>query len=343
MKRRKTKLLAVGVAVLFIVLWAILHPKPKSADQLAQSKPSPTPQAAAAIGAPPLTQDQVEKNKAVIKQVENAFATPIAFYGRVIDQNGAPVGAASVGYAPIDNFLASTTRYTGVSDANGYFSIEGVKGVALSVGVGKQGYYAVDDKYDKSPSSAATFAYGMGPDSYRQSPPTKDKPAIFVLHKMGKTEPLVRVEKSTRIPKDGTSVSVDLMNGSLSSDGSFRVEAWTQAPTSGRKFAWRCRVSVPGGGLIERKGEFDFEAPSDGYEESVEITIPQDAEQWTSQQQRNYFVRLQDNRYARVNFRMIAGGNHYFILESFLNPKPGSRNLEFDPSKKVEPTPPPEK
>jgi hypothetical protein len=148
---------------------------------------------------------------------------------------------------------------------------------------------------------------------------------------MGTTEPLVRAAQSAPVPKDGTPVTVDLMTGRLSPNGNLRVEAWTEAPEGGRKFSWRCQVTVPGGGLAERTGQFEFEAPEDGYEESVELGMGQDAEQWTSDQQRDYFVKLPDGRFARVKFRMIAGGNHYFVMESFLNPTPGSRNLEYNP------------
>ena len=50
---------------------------------------------------------------------------------------------------------------------------------------------------------------------------------------------------------------------------------------------------------------------------------------------KQFFVRLADNRYARINFQMITGGDHFIVLESFLNPTPGNRNLEFDPQKAV--------
>jgi len=146
---------------------------------------------------------------------------------------------------------------------------------------------------------------------------------------------LVRIEKRARLAKSGTPTVLDLASGIVNSPGNLQIEAWTEEPEGGRKFGWRCRVTVPNGGLVERKNQFDFEAPEEEYVESVEITMRRDAEQWMSQQQRDFFVKLPDNRYARMSFTMIAGGNHYFLLEAFLNPNPGSRNLEFDPAKAI--------
>ena len=321
---RRRIILLLAVVLLMLGLWWLLRvPQPEPSPQVVAGPGAST--SPAATGASPAPQTEAELRQKAVAMIEKIFDTPIAFYGRVVDQNGDPVPDADVGYTAADRFNASGSQYTGKSDAAGYFQITRIKGGGLLVGVGKHGYYPVEGK------SSQNFGYGMGADSTRKPPPTKDNPAVFVLHKMGATEPLIRVEKNARIPKDGTPVTVDLMTGRLSPNGNLRVEAWTAAPESGRKFTWRCRVTVPGGGLVERKGQFDFEAPEDGYEESVDLGMPHDAEEWTSDQQRDYFVKLPDGRFARVNFRMIAGGNHYFVMESFLNPKPGSRNLEYDP------------
>ena len=57
---------------------------------------------------------------------------------------------------------------------------------------------------------------------------------------------------------------------------------------------------------------------------------------WSSRAHRAYFLKLANGNYARVSFEMVAGGDHFFQLESFLNPS-GSRNLEFDPAKAITP------
>lgn len=157
---------------------------------------------------------------------------------------------------------------------------------------------------------------------------------------MGKADPLIVRDDHTRIPHDGTPVEINLANGRVVSagNGDLRVEAWTDDENwnEKRRYNWRCRITVPGGGLLERKDPFDFEAPADGYKENDEIVMDGDAERWQPRKARDYFAKLSDGRYARFNFTMIAGGDHFFRLESFLNPAPDSRNLEYDPKQTIE-------
>jgi hypothetical protein len=315
--------------VVSAVLWALSAPQPKQTlekvAQIAEPSVSTSPQT---MATPPV---QSIERKAVVQEIESALATPITFYGKVIDQNGAPVPDATVNYGALDKFDAPGSQYQGKSDANGKFSISDIAGAALSVGVRKEGHYMIDGK------SANSFAYGVGPDSARREPPTKENPAIFVLQRMGITDPLIHISSRTyRILRNGTPVEVDLTTGQLSVQGNLRVETWTedQAKDAKQHYTWRCRISVPNGGLVERKGKFDFEAPADGYKPSDEIVMLQTAEKWQPQVQREYFVKLNDGRFARIQLKMIAQGNHFFRLESYLNPS-GSRNLEFDPSNVV--------
>jgi len=171
------------------------------------------------------------------------------------------VDGAAIKYSAIDRFFESGSKYGSYSDENGYFSIENIKGAGLSVSVSKEGYYPIDGK------SSAAFAYGVGADSTRKVPPSKDNPAFFELQKMGETEPLVRVETGgMSIPKNGTPVRISPATGLKGSadQATIQVEAWTNnqgvAPNSNQLYDWRFRVSVPGGGLVDRIDQFGFEA-----------------------------------------------------------------------------------
>jgi len=94
-------------------------------------------------------------------------------------------------------------------------------------------------------------------------------------------------------------------------------------------------VSVPDGGLILTDKELDFVAPENGYRASAEITMPADRPNWKDDVDLKFFYRLRDGRYGRMTFSMIAGGDHFCLIESFLNPS-GSRNLELDPRRAVQ-------
>jgi hypothetical protein len=337
----------LGVLLLFIILMGVwFWPSAKQTSQgtdltqmqsqtsLTQTHAAATyPESSSSAVQQQHAQNQQEKHKQVIAEIITSLNTSITFYGKVIDQHGDPVPDANIKYGTIDKFDANGSHYQGKSDADGNFSVSGIKGAVLTVGVWKEGYYNIDDKSD------GAFAYGIGPDSTRRLPPSKDKPAIFVLQKMGETMALLVRGVSMSIRKDGTPIEISLETGRsmATSQRDLKVEVWTNDQTKNDQghYNWKCRISIPGGGLVERTGQFNFEAPTDGYKSSDEIVMSQSAARWSPQASREYFIKLSDNHYARINFQMIANGDHFFSITSYLNPTPGSRNLEYDPEKKV--------
>jgi len=93
---------------------------------------------------------------------------------------------------------------------------------------------------------------------------------------------------------------------------------------------------VPGGGIqLRTGGEFDFTAPEDGYQPSAEINMLATDPMWRDSQSREYFLKLGNGIYARMSFVMGAGGYNAFEITSYLNPIPGHRNLEYDPSQTI--------
>lgn len=286
------------------------------------------------LGRQEMERREEEKRKEIVGLVINSLNTPINFYGRIIDQHGEPVADADINFKATDKFMESGSGYQGKSDADGYFSLSGVKGAALGVGVRKKGYYQIYGK------SNAYFAYGVGVDSDRRAPPTKEEPAVFILHKMGETVQLIKLDKYIKISRNGDPVEVNLQSWDLaeSGQGNIKVEAWTydEDRKIKERYNWRCKISVPGGGLVERIGEFNFEAPEEGYQPYMEISMSADAERWTHRVEKSYFLKLPDRRYSRITFEMFAGGDHFFRLESYLNPEPGNRNLEADTDKLIE-------
>lgn len=260
---------------------------------------------------------------------------PINFWGKVIDERGNPVPDATISYTAMDKPLEQIirdqgTRYTGKSDADGLFSITDIKGGSLYVGVSKDGYYRIK-------KSGYTIGYGI-PNEHK--PPSPNEPAIFVLRKMGETEPLKAFSSGgIRVPKDGQPIEVSLTQGRVmpAGQGDIQIEVWTQDQQRDAQgyYPWRCKISVPGGGLIERNDNFDFIAPAEGYEPTVEISMNQAADRWQKGFDGQYFVKLRNGTFARMSLRLTTGGDHFFMIESFLNPTPGSRNLEYDPKQAV--------
>lgn len=267
-----------------------------------------------------------------------AMMKPFELVGQVVDQNGEPVAAAAVDWGANNNPdpNASGTRGTTTTDSSGMFIVRS-HGLDVYARASKEGYATFySDNRKKVRGSDGGYKNGGFLGNTDLPMGNKNAPAILVLRKMGETVPLIHIaERSVQTPKNGSPVGVDLETGQTSSQGDLKVQCWTNDQTENAQghYDWRCHLTVTGGGLIERNDNTVFEAPATGYQESVELTPS--PEKWASKIERQYFVKLSDGRYAWINFRMRTGGEHFFVIESSLNPTPGDRNLEFDPAKVV--------
>src|SRR5438552_1090628 len=80
------------------------------------SQTTPGARISEASRGPSIQQAQAARRKAAVENILGALATPITFYGKVIDQNGDPVSNANVKYGTIDRFDAEGSHYNGKSD-----------------------------------------------------------------------------------------------------------------------------------------------------------------------------------------------------------------------------------
>ncbi len=262
-------------------------------------------------------------NVEVQKKVDELYRTPIQFYGKVVDDAGKSIEGAHVKIMVADVPFSAGKRFDLTTDAMGLFSLSDVHGASVAVNVSKNGYASLD-------KSRGLFQVEELRSANDPKMPAAGRPAIFVLQSMGKVEPLVKISTFIPVPRTGQPVEINLSDGkvAVAGQGSFRVQTWTndQSQNAQGRYSWRCKVSVPGGGLIERNSAV-FEAPAEGYRDTDEINVPETAERWSSQAQRQYFVKLGNGQYARVQFEMTAQGDHFFSIKSYLNPTTGARNL----------------
>jgi hypothetical protein len=261
------------------------------------------------------------ERKARLEQFQEAWRTPIEFYGKVVDENTNPVSGVHVDFDCNDLSSNGTSYYHTESDANGLFSIRDITGKFLGVHVSKEGYYSSKGDND-------SFYYAGENVNFVPDP---SNPVIFHLRKKGAGEKLIEVKQNYRVARDGTPLGIDLTTGKASAGGSgdLVVQCWTEdaGKSSGQKYDWHCLVTVPGGGLVLSDEEFAFLAPEEGYVPSAEIKMPADRPDWRNDVDLRFFYRLADGRYGRMTFSMIAGGDHFCMIDSVLNPT-GSRNLE---------------
>ncbi len=275
-----------------------------------------------------------EKNEPVtIAKYLGLLMTPISFYGKAIDDKGDPVPGAHIAYQVANQIdpNADNSKYSGTSDKDGNFSIAGLHGASLYVDVSKEGYYKTPS-FDGHRGSYDGFTYAGVRAKDSVTPPTSDTPAIFVLRKEGGGVALAHWGRSISIAKNGELQLVNLRTGRSTPQGDLEVQCWTEDQNKDARghYPWQCQVSVVGGGLVKREGEFDFEAPAEGYQSTDDIAPPRD--RWSPQGKRQYFVKTADGHYARITLDIVAGGDHFMTIESYYNPTPGDRNLEYNPN-----------
>ena len=252
--------------------------------------------------------------------------TPFSFHGIVLDQDGKAVVGAKVDAAVMNTFREGGTPVSAMSDAAGKFSIQS-HGASLHVNVSKSGYYQVDPGGSLKPSSQGfDFGVNQGRGVHRSDPASPD---VFHLRKAGNPVVLERFEVNPKVPRDGSPVSVSL---SKTGKAALRIRCLTveDGKTPIDPYDWRCEVDVEGGGIQEMADEASFSAPEQGYAPSAVIDMPKSlgAKKWHSRATRNYWLRFPDNTFARIEFQMIARGDHFAAIGGYRNPTATVRNLE---------------
>jgi hypothetical protein len=271
---------------------------------------------------------------------EQVAKNPTDFWGKIVDQDGAPIAGATatfnLGPKTLDDD-ADESKITVLTDINGRFSLTGKKGGGFSVWISKDGYYSDPDQASASLPYWRKMLYPQttfNRNGTWQPFPTEQQPTIFTLIKKGQPAAnLIYKYIRVPIPKDGTPVDVNLAQGRVASAGQGDLQVQTWVTDNGKDlvhpFPWKCLVKVLGGGLQIRAGKFDFHAPSSGYLPQDQVSMAIGGGHWSQSVDKQYFLQLSGNRYARIEFEMVHGGSNLLNLRYYLNPTPGDTNLEF--------------
>ncbi len=326
----------VLIVVAMVQTW-FSRPQVSQVPNLNRSNPAnapfinhPTPDPAAGTNKDNFSvPSQAEIDEQKDQETRVLYLTPIAVYGKVVDDDGNPISGATVRIGIADRPFETGSSYAQTTDGGGLFSLTNVHGIAFSVSASKDGYYSSDE--------SAGHRNVVTPSNDDVEEPSQDRPIALVLRRQTRPVPLI-VTSSGQIdvPRTGEPVSIDLATG-RKAHGELQVASWF-GDSDHRPFDWRYLLSLPSGGLIERKGQLDFEAPADGYQVIAEISMPATGETWSSSDEKEYFAKLGDGRYGRFSIRFYPRKQRNFVvIESYVNPTPGDRNLEFDPNKVVQP------
>ena len=228
-------------------------------------------------------------------------------------------------------------HYT-TTDGNGFFNFQGLHGQSLSIFISKDGY--------EFGYNVTGFNYSPMFDKRDVYQPNASAPEVFKMWKLRGPEPLISAEKLFGIKGDGTPFTIDLLKarkieGRVAS-GDLVVKA--NQPTqiaSGQRFDWSFDIDVIDGGLIEAtNGQYNNEAPAEGYKPSISGAMKAGDREWSDEVTKRLFIKSRNGeQFAIVTVEVIADyhGSVAFGVKYLVNPKPGSRNLEYDPYKRLKP------
>lgn len=350
-KTHRIALLVSIAALVAVLLWLWPRNRPHAVPSSASTPSStaqPTPaemrsaemsasksaNAPVEISAP---QQPTSKRERKLELLSTANHQPIEFYGKVVDQFGNPLADVAV-YASV---IYNTGSKSGIdkdetkTDAQGLFSLRGLRGRTLGIGLEKAGY---EDVGDHGP-----FQYTQLVKEEERHVPDAKKPVLFTLWKLHGAEPMIHGEKDFKIAPNGEPVRVDLMTGKIVKEGGDLVISMhhMQVPhgTVYAHFDWSAEVAIVEGGFIEesrRRITGMYEAPESGYQPTLTLHFVAGTKDWVPSVAKNLYVKSRGNTYSRIYLDLQtspAQPASFVGLQWWLNPKPGSRNLEFDSSK----------
>jgi hypothetical protein len=156
------------------------------------------------------------------------------------------------------------------------------------------------------------------------------------MWKLAGAEILLRKGIGTRIPYDGRSVIFDLQaEREVRSGGDIKVTLLRtplQIKRGQDKYDWTATIEAVDGGVIVSTDEFMYRAPESGYESRLTISVSAKDPKWSADKEVSFYLKSRGT-YARVQAKFMTDSEKPttgFDVEAYINPKVGSRNLEYD-------------
>ncbi len=249
---------------------------------------------------------------------------PLKVSGVVVDEEGKPVPAASVGYNS-SRKIGSTEARTLLSKEDGTFAIVGEDGMEMHVSAWHDDYLSVPESFVFVAPRASLLKRHGSVDSggfvtlvLRKKPPSAGLTVVSARREFGPETWTLTFDMGTGQTRVGEPIG--------SQEVAFHLELGEGAgPTIERKFDWKVTLRVPGGGAQARTDLKGYEAPENGYEEPLVVSFDSAAARWAYVMERDVFVRLADGTYGRLNYR-VSAHLRQLTVSGFRNPT-GSRNL----------------
>jgi hypothetical protein len=259
------------------------------------------------------------------------------FYGEVVDQYGQPVVGADV-TAHINLTMGNGGIRAAQTDADGLFQFTGIRGKSLSITPSKTGFQ-IDEAH-----------LGLKGLNGPETDPKKRE--IYTMWKLQGAEPMIHGEITSRkIIPDGRPFTLDFEKDEITEGtndtGDIIVKIQRPPVIKPRqKFDWSFTMTAIDGGFIEvTNDDYLNEAPENGYQPKYVMTrYATNVLNYSTWQlyrtDRTFFVKSRDGQvYGHFHIKELEPDYRdkaALQIEFYANPA-SSRNLEFDPTKQIQP------
>lgn len=252
-------------------------------------------------------------------------AAKIVFYGKVIDQDGNPLSDVEVTGktgSKVAFYTEEHRDYQTTTDAEGLFVFDQFQGDGLVIDLNKPGFEFASDHRN--------FLYSAITGDQKRHEPDQANPVVFTMFKSIGADPMVFHEKTFYdVSIDGKPFSIDLEKARRVQDGGDLSISLLWSDKNGLE----ARLMAPSGGLIEGGRDRMFMAPEAGYKNSIVFQVGN----LGSFSKEIYLKTRNGAQYSRATISIRvrpADAAATFAIRLWLNPS-GSRNLEYDPAKRV--------
>lgn len=275
-----------------------------------------------------------ERMTAALRKRLQEGNVPIDFYGKVVDQNGAPVAGVEVKAAirlmkeHLPGMIGDGFDYLVASTASdGTFSFLNRTGEFFGIDkIQKEGYLVSATVHEKT-----YYYYASDEKKYRPNPSV---PEVFKIWKQMGAEKLIEKNLKYKLTTEGRSYGLDLLNGAQAkADAIADIRVSMTAPSVIKphvKYDWNFVLEAAEGGLIETSDDYMYLAPLDGYVSRIQVSFNASDANWSDNFRKRFYVMSRNGSvYARIEILVgvALNGRGYLHIESASNPN-SSRNLE---------------
>lgn len=241
-----------------------------------------------------------------------AMNVPVVFFGKVVDQDNAPLAGVKVRTSVRSWHVIATPDgdatfaiHEAVSGSDGSFQIDGGRGNALTIEAAEK------EGYEPEPKSLQGFGYTTS-DPLRPDP---NNPVVLRMWKSEAKAALVTGNKRYSLVPDGRTYTIDLLTGAIvesdTAEGDLRVSIRRPANAAwGQRYDWSLDVQSVNGGLAEETdaGSAMFRAPEGGYTNHWQLDAAAADETWSygTGQKRFYLKSRGGKNYSRIEIDAYA-------------------------------------